>query len=116
MKNKMPLKIVPKPWGKELWFAYTKKYLGKLLFIKKGHRLSLQYHKKKDESLYVLKGPIFLQIGKSEKKVKTGSNFHVPANTLHRMHAKYVNSILIEVSTPENEDVVRLEDDYARVK
>lgn len=116
MGNKMTLKIVQKPWGKELWFAHTKKYLGKLLFIKKGHRLSLQYHKKKDESLYVLKGPLLLQMNQITKKVKTGSGFHVPANTLHRMHAKYKDAVLIEVSTPESNDVVRLEDDYKRVK
>lgn len=127
------MKIVKKPWGKELWFAHTDKYVGKLLFLKKGNRLSLQYHKKKDETLYALKGDYLLEIyplksrraratkslfhrvnGK-KRKMKQGSVIHFPPKTVHRMEAKYGDVVLIEVSTPEVEDVVRIEDDYKRV-
>ena len=108
------MKIVKKPWGKEIWFAQTKKYVGKLLFIRKGHRLSLQYHKKKDETLYTLNGPCDLEINGQKKKMKNGSSVHFPPKTVHRITAKYCDVLLVEVSTPEVFDVVRIEDDYKR--
>ena len=108
------MKTVKKPWGKEIWFAHTKKYAGKLLFIHKGHRLSLQYHRKKDETLYVLKGPLLLEINGKRKKISTGEAVRFPPKTVHRMTAEYGDVVLIDVSTPELKDVVRLNDDYGR--
>lgn len=110
------MKTIHKPWGKEIWFAHTKKYVGKLLFIKKGRRLSLQYHKKKDETLYTLKGHYWLELDGKKKKMKSGSVVHFPPKARHRMEAKYGDVTLIEVSTPEVHDVVRLADDYHRAK
>lgn len=108
------MQTVKKPWGKEVWFARTNKYAGKLLYIRKGHRLSLQYHKKKDETLYALKGACLLHKNGKIIKMKTGAVVHFPPKTIHRITAKYGDVILIEVSTPELHDVVRLSDDYVR--
>ncbi|MFH1367639.1 MAG: cupin domain-containing protein [Elusimicrobiota bacterium] len=115
--NASKLKVVPKPWGKEIWFARAKKYVGKILIIKKGKRLSRQYHKVKHETLYTDQGRYVLELGAkgAEKKVmKQGDVFVVKPRTIHRMHAKYCDVKIIEVSTPELWDVVRLQDDYGR--
>jgi len=119
MEEKLPRKT-EKPWGFELLFAHTPKYAGKLLFIKKGHRLSLQYHKEKDETLYVLEGKMLLEMEGSDGKlvqseVSSDYCFRVPPMTRHRMKA-IEDTILFEVSTPELEDVVRVEDDYGRTE
>ncbi|MFH0947867.1 MAG: cupin [Elusimicrobiota bacterium] len=116
------MKIVKKPWGYEKWFAQTKKYVGKILFIKKGHRLSKQYHKIKHETIYTLKGRYIMELSRfagsslrSEKKImKEGSVIVIPPKKIHRMHSKFCDVTLLEVSTPEVWDVVRLEDDYGR--
>jgi mannose-6-phosphate isomerase len=119
MEDKLPRKI-EKPWGFELLFALTPKYAGKLLYIKQGHRLSLQYHKVKDETLYIHEGKILLEIGGNDgqltqSEVQSGYCFRVSPMTKHRMKA-IEDTILFEVSTPELEDVVRVEDDYGRSK
>ena len=108
---------VEKPWGHELIFAHTAKYVGKILHIEKGHRLSRQYHVRKDESLTVLAGVLGLELGAppdvERRLVRSGEAFHVPPGTVHRFVA--VESCdLVEVSTPELDDVVRLEDEYGR--
>ncbi|MEW6558153.1 MAG: cupin [Elusimicrobiota bacterium] len=108
------MKIVKKPWGKEVWFAHTKKYVGKLLFIKKGHRLSKQYHRIKHETLYTLKGRYIMEFGNSKKIMNEGTVIVIPHKKTHRMFAKFCDVTLIEVSTPQVRDVVRLEDDYGR--
>ena len=116
MKNNS-IKTVLKPWGKEIWFAQTKKYVGKILIIKKGQRLSRQYHKVKHETLYTDSGKYVLELGaKGEKKriMKPGDAFVVTPKTVHRMFAKYGDVRILEVSTPEVWDVVRLQDDYGR--
>jgi len=112
------IKITKKPWGEERLFALTKKYAGKILIVRKGHRLSLQYHDKKEETLYLDSGMLKLMIGpdKEELSVKiltSGMTFHVSPKTIHRMEA-IDNCRLIEVSTPELKDVIRIEDDYNR--
>lgn len=115
--RKSEIKTVLKPWGKEIWFAHTKKYVGKILIIKKGKRLSRQYHKVKHETLYTDKGKYILELGSdgSKKKImKPGDVFVVAPKTIHRMFAKYGDVRIIEVSTPELWDVVRLQDDYGR--
>lgn len=109
---------VDKPWGYELIFAHTDKYAGKLLSIKKGHRLSLQYHEKKDESLYVYEGAILLLLtplngATTSKTLRSGDCQRITPLVRHRMEA-IEDALLFEVSTPELDDVVRLEDDYGR--
>jgi len=117
MEDKFPRRQ-EKPWGYELIFAHTPVYAGKLIFIKKGHRLSLQYHKKKDESIYIYEGKALLEIEKQDKQlvrseVTGGYCFRVPPLTKHRLQA-IEDTMLFEVSTPELDDVERLDDDYGR--
>jgi mannose-6-phosphate isomerase-like protein (cupin superfamily) len=111
------LERIEKPWGHEIPFAATEKYIGKILFIKKGHRLSLQYHKQKDETFYCLKGRASLIIENgnmtSVLPVVPDCSYHVKPMTIHRIEA-IEDTTLVEVSTPEAEDVVRVEDDYGR--
>jgi len=110
---------VEKPWGHELIFAVTDDYAGKLLVIKAGESLSLQFHKVKDESWYVLEGRIELELGApgegvlASEVVGAGSSFRFPPGTVHRVRALEEATIL-EVSTPQLDDVVRLEDAYGR--
>lgn len=114
---------IPKPWGHEVIWAHTYKYVGKKLFIKDGHRLSLQFHKVKDETIYILSGELTFQFlqGSSDpdkthetKILKPGDSFHIPPYTVHRMIAANGDVEVMEVSTIELEDVVRLEDNYGR--
>ncbi|MCX7766319.1 MAG: cupin domain-containing protein [Candidatus Sumerlaeia bacterium] len=112
------MKIVPKPWGEERWWAVTDKYVGKILIVKKGHRLSLQYHRIKHETQYLDEGKIKLTIGTSpdnltEKIVSAGEAYILPPGTWHRLEA-LEDAKIFEVSTPELEDVVRVSDDYGR--
>lgn len=107
-------KLVPKPWGHELWFAETQRYVGKLLVIEKGRRLSLQYHKVKHESLYVLRGVLTLHLNGRVQTLRSGGAFTVPPRMRHRFEARHGRVTLIEVSTPETWDIVRLQDDYVR--
>ncbi len=117
MDDKLPRKN-EKPWGYELLFALTEKYAGKLIYVKQGHRLSLQYHRQKDETLYIYEGKALVEIeGKNgeivEQEMKSGDSFRVPPMTKHRMKA-LEDTVFFEVSTPELEDIVRMEDDYGR--
>ncbi len=109
-----PLKIVSKPWGREIWFAFTPKYTGKILYIRKGHRLSKQYHRFKDETLYTDRGRFWLEINGRGRVMGPGSVMRFRPGTVHRMEARYGDVRLIEVSTSQVRDVVRLEDDYRR--
>ncbi len=119
MADKLPQKT-EKPWGFELLLAYTPKYAGKLIFVKKGHRLSLQYHQKKDESIYIHEGKALLEIEGSNRQmvstvVESGHCVRIPPLTKHRIRA-IEDTTLFEVSTPELEDVTRVEDDYGRAR
>ena len=112
------IKIIKKPWGEERLFAKNSNYAGKILIVRKGHRLSLQYHRRKDETLYLEEGLLRLTVGRNrkhlvEKTVISGENFRIPPKTVHRIEA-IDNCRLIEVSTPELDDVIRIEDDYGR--
>ena len=109
-----PVKVVKKPWGREIWYAQHKKYVGKILIIEKGKRLSRQYHKVKHETLYTLKGRFLLRLGGKRKVMKAGMAFDIPPKTVHRFEAPYGRVTLLEVSTPEVWDIVRLADDYGR--
>jgi len=110
------MRIVQKPWGHEEIWAQTNKYVGKFLFINPGNRLSRQYHVKKEETIRVLEGELHLETGEERKLtiLVPGQTFHVTPGTIHRFGAKTVRTVLVEVSTPEIDDVVRLEDDYSR--
>jgi len=108
---------VEKPWGYELRFVRTDRYAGKVLFIKAGNQLSLQYHDRKDEAFLVQQGRLELVLGAGdEQRVETlgpGQAWHITPGTVHRFRS-VTDCLLFEVSTPELEDVVRLEDDYGR--
>jgi mannose-6-phosphate isomerase-like protein (cupin superfamily) len=108
---------VDKPWGHELRFARTSRYAGKVLFIKAGSQLSLQYHRCKDEAFFVQHGELELVLGQGAEQrrmtLRASDGWHVPPGTVHRFRA-VTDCLLFEVSTPELEDVVRLEDDYGR--
>jgi len=109
---------VPKPWGEEIIFAETERYAGKILVVKKGEILSLQYHEKKEETLYLYRGRVRLWIevdGELDEKIMLpGDSRHIRPLTRHRMEA-LEDSEIFEVSSPELDDVVRLEDRYGRV-
>ena len=109
---------VEKPWGYELIWARADRYVGKILHIEPGHVLSLQYHNKKDESIYVLSGEIILRIQEGEtlreRRVRASEAFHIPPKQIHQFEAVSVTDLL-EASTPELDDVVRLKDRYGRV-
>ena len=110
------MKIVEKPWGFELIWAQTDDYVAKILHIEPKQRLSLQYHEKKEETVYVLEGTL-LNYTDSESppmKIASGQSFHVKPNQVHRFGAGQDLVRLVEVSTPHLSDVVRMEDDYDR--
>ncbi|MEK7390443.1 MAG: cupin [Elusimicrobiota bacterium] len=114
MANAAGVETVKKPWGRELIFARAKKYVGKILVINKGRRLSLQFHRKKHESLLVWRGRLRLRLGRATRLLGPMSAFAIPPRTIHRFEAPHGRVTLIEVSTPELWDVVRLQDDYGR--
>ena len=111
---------VEKPWGYELVWARTDRYVGKILHIEPGHLLSLQYHEKKDETIFVLKGEIVFRVKATpddeltERRMLEGESYRISPGTIHQMEA-LSPSDLLEASTPELDDVVRLEDRYGRV-
>ena len=109
---------VDKPWGHELWWALTDSYAGKILHVAQGHKLSLQFHEHKDESAYLLKGRLLLTKGPSEDELETvelspGATWRNAPGEVHTIEAVEDCEIL-EVSTPELDDVVRLTDVYGR--
>jgi mannose-6-phosphate isomerase len=110
---------VEKPWGYELRWAITDRYAGKILHVNQGEALSLQYHERKDEYQYLLKGAIEMELGGAhgsltKLRMKAGDTLHITPGTRHRLTA-LEDSDIFEVSTPEIDDVVRLEDRYGRV-
>jgi quercetin dioxygenase-like cupin family protein len=111
------MRRVDKPWGYELIWAETKDYVGKVLHINQGHKLSRQYHNIKEETFLVQSGEMDLEIGPDDQRtvlhMKAGDSFHCPPNTIHRMVAA-TDVDVVEVSTPHLDDVVRLDDDYGR--
>jgi len=111
---------VDKPWGYEIWWARTDRYVGKLLHVRKGESLSLQYHKVKDETILIQAGRLLLETGSAAEpgelrrlELAAGDVFHITPGTLHRMTG-LTDCDMIEVSTPETDDVVRIEDRYGR--
>ncbi len=115
----MKPKIKLKPWGREIWFADTAKYAGKILEVKKGERLSLQFHRWKEETQFLFSGKVRITFGSNEKRLRTkilmpGDVFHIPPKTIHRVEGVAPLSKIFEVSTPHLKDVVKLSDDYGR--
>ena len=109
---------VEKPWGYELRWGITDRYAGKVLHINKGEALSLQYHERKDEYQYVVKGVVDIELGGADGKLEkhrmqAGDTLHIKPGTRHRLTA-VEDTDIFEVSSPEVEDVVRLEDRYGR--
>ena len=111
------MRRVTKPWGHELIFAENDRYGGKILHLEAGQSLSIQYHRRKDETFYVLQGEVRLEVGSDgamrELRLKPGEAFRILPGTRHRMSAD-LPADLVEVSSPELDDVVRLEDRYGR--
>jgi len=110
--------LVEKPWGYEVRWAVTDRYLGKILHVRKGEALSLQYHERKDECLLVVRGCVDTEIGGENGDLRThrmreGDSVHLTPGTRHRLTA-IEDTDIYEVSTPEIDDVVRLEDRYGR--
>lgn len=110
---------VEKPWGHELWFAHTDRYAGKLLYVETGQRLSVQYHEAKDETSYLLSGRLLLSQGGDPERLEVaeigpGEIWRNQPGTVHTIEA-LEDSVVVEVSTPELDDVVRLADHYGRV-
>ncbi len=116
-KTRPAVRRVSKPWGHELIFAENDRYAGKILHLDGGHCLSLQYHERKDETLYVLSGEVYLSVEVEgtmrEMKLKPGEAYRICPGVRHRMRAEQPCD-LVEVSSPELADVVRLEDAYGR--
>ena len=114
---------VEKPWGYELHWAKTDRYVGKLIHVNAGHALSLQYHNQKDETIFLWAGRMLFEIAEgyegtaggplTSREMKPGEAVHVTPKTVHRMTA-ITDCDIFEVSTPELQDVVRLEDRYGR--
>ena len=111
---------INKPWGHEIIWSKCNHFVGKILCINSGQKLSRQYDVKKEETIFVLSGTLSLEIGMGETlqiiELRKGQSYHVVPNTIHRFCAPYGDVELAEVSTPELDDVVRLEDDYDRAK
>jgi mannose-6-phosphate isomerase-like protein (cupin superfamily) len=108
---------VDKPWGYELIWARTERYVGKILHVKAGHVLSLQYHNHKDETMHVLRGELILRTQPGStleaRAFKTGESVHIPAKLIHQIEA-VVDTDVLEASTAELDDLVRLQDRYGR--
>jgi mannose-6-phosphate isomerase len=108
---------VEKPWGYELHWAKTPRYVGKIIHVNAGHALSLQYHHEKDETIYLWSGRLLFEIhegaGRIQREMHPGDRVHITPKTIHRMTA-IEDSDIFEVSTPELDDVVRIEDRYGR--
>jgi mannose-6-phosphate isomerase len=109
---------VEKPWGYEVHWAATDRYVGKVLHVRAGHALSLQYHNRKDETIYVYAGRLIFEMEENGRLVgrelQPGDSVHVTPRTVHRMTA-IEDCDILEASTPDLDDVVRLEDRYGRV-
>lgn len=108
---------VEKPWGHELVWARTDRYVGKILHVKAGQVLSLQYHNRKDETMHVLRGELILRTKPGEslesRPFTAGQSVHIPAGLIHQIEA-VVDTDVLEASTAELDDLVRLQDRYGR--
>jgi mannose-6-phosphate isomerase-like protein (cupin superfamily) len=117
MSGRAEVKRVPKPWGYEIIWAHTDRYVGKVLHIEAGHALSVQYHERKDETVYLLSGELIYWVKLDgemrDMKLKVGEAFRITPGTVHYMEA-VTDCDVLEASTPDLDDVVRLSDRYGR--
>ena len=117
MSGRSEVRHVPKPWGHETIWAHTDRYVGKILHIKAGHALSVQYHERKDETVHLLSGQLIYWVQQDgemrDMQLKAGESFRITPGTIHYMEA-VTDVDVLEASTPELDDVVRLQDRYGR--
>lgn len=119
MSGRTPVTRIDKPWGHELIWAHTDRYVGKVLHINAGQALSVQYHERKDETVHLLSGEMIYWVqlpGDTElrdQQLRTGDSFRITPGTIHYMEA-VTDCDVLEASTPELDDVVRLKDRYGR--
>ncbi|MFI5310504.1 MAG: cupin domain-containing protein [Gemmatimonadales bacterium] len=118
MSGKSEVRFVQKPWGHETIWAHTSLYVGKVLHIKAGHALSVQYHQKKDETIHLLRGKMIYRVGVEGRELqdvelREGESFRNEPGTVHQMEA-VTDCDVLEASTPHLDDVVRLSDRYGR--
>ena len=119
MSGRSDVRIVPKPWGHEVIWAHTGLYVGKVLHIKAGHSLSVQYHNQKDETIHVLSGEMIYRVADAagqplrEVRLVAGESYRNEPGHIHQMEA-VTDCQLLEASTPHLDDVVRLSDRYGR--
>lgn len=106
-------KVVDKPWGREVWYAHEERYAGKILEVTKGHALSLQKHEKKQETMYLQSGRLLYHLNGEEFEMSPGESITIFPGDVHRIEA-LEDARILEVSTPELDDVIRLEDRYGR--
>lgn len=112
--HEVDVKIIKKPWGQEIWLAFEDEYAGKILEVKKGARLSYQYHENKKETLYVFKGKMKLTHDGGDVLLTEGQSITLHPGDKHRIEA-LSDLKIIEVSTSHLDDLIRIEDDYHRV-
>lgn len=106
-------RIIPKPWGREVWYAHEERYAGKILEVTAGFALSLQKHERKQETMYLQSGRIRYHFNGVEFEMTPGQCITIRPGDVHRVEA-LEDAVILEVSTPELDDVVRLEDRYGR--
>ena len=117
MSGRAEVVVVKKPWGHEVIWAHTDKYVGKVLHINAGHELSVQYHNRKDETVHLLRGEISYRVQIDgelrDVRLKAGESYRITPGTIHQMVA-VTDCDVLEASTPDLDDVVRLSDRYGR--
>lgn len=117
MSGRAQIKRVPKPWGHETIWAHTDGYAGKILHINAGEALSVQYHEVKDETVYLMSGELIYRIWENDQprdvQLEIGQAYRITPGTIHQMEA-VTDCDILEVSTPQLDDVVRLKDRYGR--
>ena len=117
MSGRRDVRTVSKPWGHETIWAHTDRYVGKILHIRAGHALSVQYHERKDETVYLLAGEMIYRVQQDgelrDVQLRVGEAFRITPGTIHQMEA-VTDCDVLEASTPELDDVVRIKDRYGR--
>jgi mannose-6-phosphate isomerase-like protein (cupin superfamily) len=117
MSGRFDVRFVQKPWGHETIWAHTDRYVGKVLHIKAGHALSVQYHNRKDETIHLLSGEMIYRVQENgvltDMRLRAGESFRNEPGTIHQMEA-VTDCDVLEASTPDLDDVVRLSDRYGR--
>jgi mannose-6-phosphate isomerase-like protein (cupin superfamily) len=106
-------RIVPKPWGREVWYAHEDRYAGKIIEVNAGFALSLQKHERKQETMYLQSGRLVYHLNGTDYEMAPGDCITINPGDVHRVEA-LEDAVILEVSTPELDDVIRLEDRYGR--